>query len=248
MKNKKTIIIIIAVMALILSIIPILRKSYSGGGNVNTTKEIKINGFQYGKDFTHLQNAECILKDVKISSYNASNSINGKNVLTQEARIECNVIIKPTHGREISFFFKGNGPSYEIVSKRLLFHPTPKKPIPDLKSIFMGFCYDSNKKPISGYTFYLSPDLSSASFVMGAGNRSFFYSQIADKHWIIVCPMVENNPNIKAFFFKNDIKADSFKESATKGSLFDEVKKVNGNKMPSMEDIYNFVIKEIGEQ
>ncbi len=248
MKNKKTIIITIVVLALIILIIPLVRKAYSGGGNVNTTKEIKINGFQYGKGFAYVQDAECILKDVKISSYNASNNINGKNVSIQEAQIECNVIIKPANGQEISFFFKGNGPSYEVVSKKLPFHPTLEKPIPDLKSIFMGFCYDRNKKPIPGYSFYLSPDLSSASFVMGAGSRSFFYSQIADKHWIIVCPMVNNNPNVKAFFFSNDVKADSFKESAIKGSLFDELKKMNGGKMPSMEDIYNFVIKEIGEQ
>jgi len=143
MKNKKMVIIVIVVLALVISIIPFLRKAYSGGGNVSTTNEIKIDGFQYGKGFNYIKKAECILKNVKISSYNESDNINGKNMFIQRARITCNVIIKVPGSKDLSFFFKGNGPSYKMVSDRLPFHPTVKKPLPDLKSLFMGFCYNN---------------------------------------------------------------------------------------------------------
>ncbi len=245
MKNKKLIIILTILIVCLILAVPFLHKAYSGGGNEDTTKTIAIKGFQYGKGFDYLQDAECILKNVKISSFNSSENINGKSVPVQRAQIECNVTIKPAHGKEISFYFKGNGPSYETVSKRLPFHPTIQKPLPDLKSLFMGFCYDNNKHPIPGYTFYLTSDLSSAAFISGAGSRTYFYTQLALKKWVIVCPMVSDNPNIKAFFFENGVNPNSFREAALKGSIFDELKNKSNGKEPSLKDIYNFVTKEI---
>jgi len=60
--------------------------------------------------------------------------------------------------------------------------------------------------------------------------------------------MVENNPNVKAFFFNNNIKPNSFKQAALKGSIVDELKKLSGKVNPSMKDIYDFVISKLGNQ
>lgn len=185
---------------------------------------------------------------MKISPIDVSETIDGKSLINQISTIQCNVTIKPTAGDEIRFLFEWNGPIFKTVSDKLPFIPTRKKPLPDLQSFFTGVCYNitsnGHKIPLRGYSFQLSSDLSYGTFVLGKRNF-YYYLQIVNKHWIVVSPVCTDDSNAKTFFFSNSVSHYEFKDAANKGPIYEEIQNVTG-KIPSEDDIYNFVVNEVG--